>query len=548
MTASTDYTLKTLFELKEILTAKGYAFGSTIKKMDALKLLESPPVEESLAQSAAFPEKPKPTAGNTEPAKESEEAMLDRLSKLSAIAYDRLRTEAAKLLSIRPGTLDKIVNSRRKDQVTSGDIDFDDVESWDYSVNGAELLDTISNTVRRFIICQKETADAVALWLAMTWFIDVVQIAPLAVITAPEKRCGKSQLLFLIGKMSYRPLAAANISPAALFRSIDAWKPTLIIDEADSFMKENEDVRGILNCGHTRDSAYIIRTVGDAFTPKRFNVWGAKALAGIGRLADTLMDRAVTLELRRKLPHETVDRLRYAEPDLFENLSSMLARFSEDNREAVRMARPPLPPALNDRAQDNWEPLLAIAQTAGGAWLERATKAALILSGSDSPSMTIGTELLTDIQHIFERKNIIVISSANLILELCIDEEGRWATYNRGRAITPRQVSSRLKEYGVLSKNVRIGIEVLKGYTFEQFKDVFSRYLDTPPEISATTLQTNIDGVLSVAGSEITNLSKNDEATRRTANLLACSGVADFYPVAEENDDDIPEINLGGLS
>lgn len=146
----------------------------------------------------------------------------------------------------------------------------------------------------------------------MTWFIDVVQVAPLAVITAPEKRCGKSQLLFILGRLVYRPLAASNITAAALFRSIDLWGPTLLIDEADAFIKDNEELRGLLNCGHTRDSAYIIRVVGDNFTPTRFNVWGAKALAGIGHLSETLMDRSVTLELRRKTPYEKVDRLRHA--------------------------------------------------------------------------------------------------------------------------------------------------------------------------------------------------------------------------------------------
>ena len=198
----------------------------------------------------------------------------------------------------------------------------------------------IASTVRRFIVCDAETADAVALWVAMTWFMDVVQIAPLAVITAPEKRCGKSLLLFLLGRLSCRPLTASNISPAALFRCIDAWNPTLLVDEADAFARENEELRGLLNCGHTRDGAYVVRTVGDDHTPRKFNTWGAKALAGIGKLADTLMDRAIVLELRRKLPHEQVERLRHAEPDLFETLAEKLARFAEDYRDEVRQARP----------------------------------------------------------------------------------------------------------------------------------------------------------------------------------------------------------------
>ncbi len=194
----------------------------------------------------------------------------------------------------------------------------------------------------------------------MTWFIDVVQVAPLAVITAPEKRCGKSQLLFLLGHLVNRAISASNITPAALFRSINAWQPTLLIDEADAFMSENEELRGIINCGHTRDSAKIIRVVGENFTPTVFNVWGAKALAGIGHLPDTIMDRSIALELRRKLTHEKVERLRYADSRLFKNISAKLARFSQDYANQILQAKPELPDTLNDRAQDNWSHCLRL--------------------------------------------------------------------------------------------------------------------------------------------------------------------------------------------
>ena len=189
---------------------------------------------------------------------------------------------------------------------------FVQTDPWPEPVNPAQLLTDIAATIQRFIVCDEEVSHAVALWVAMTWFIDVVQVAPMAVITAPEKRCGKTLLLSLLGRLSARAITASSISPAALFRTIDAWQPTLLIDEADAFMKDNEELRGLLNSGHTRDSAYVIRTVGENFTPTKFNTWGAKALAGIGHVADTLMDRAVILELRRKLPHEKVERIRNA--------------------------------------------------------------------------------------------------------------------------------------------------------------------------------------------------------------------------------------------
>jgi hypothetical protein len=377
--------------------------------------------------SPAHESLPEPTSGS---GPNQFEGALARLSALSPLQYDVVRKAEAKALGVRPGTLDVAVKNARK----TGEDDslpFLEVEPWPDPVEPAKLLTDIATTIRRFIVCNEEVAHAVALWVALTWFIDVIQVAPLAVITAPEKRCGKSMLLFLLGRLSARAITASSISPAALFRTIDAWQPTLLIDEADAFMKDNEELRGLLNSGHTRDSAYVIRTVGENFTPTKFNTWGAKALAGIGHVADTLMDRAVILELRRKLPHEKTERLRHAEPGLFEGLSSKLARFADDYSEQVRQARPPLPESLNDRAQDNWEGLLAIAMMGGEEWLRIGTTAALKLSGGDSASQTIGTELLSDIQEIFEEKHIDRISTAELIKSICADDEKPWATYNR---------------------------------------------------------------------------------------------------------------------
>ena len=465
------------------------------------------------------------------PTNETEAQIITRLAKLSPLEYDRARVANAEFLKVRPAVLDAQVKLARKKVSGDDGISFADCDPWHDPVEPAGLLSEISETVRRFIVCSNETADAVALWAAMTWFIDVIQVAPLAVITAPEKRCGKSLLLFLLGRLSCRPLTASNISPAALFRVIDTWQPTLLVDEVDSFMRENEELRGLLNCGHTRDSAYTVRIVGEAMVPTRFNVWGAKALAGIGHLADTLMDRAITLELRRKLGHETVERLRHSEPELFETLAAKLARFADDYREAVRVARPNLPLSLNDRAQDNWEPLLAIAQVAGGVWPDRARHAALKLSGTESATASAGTELLADIQEVFEHKSVDKISTVELIRALCEDEEKCWATCSRGKQITPRQLAKRLNEYHIASKTIRLGYsETPKGYERAQFQDAFARYLSFPPEngtFAATTPQPNNHGTLSVADNPPQNLSATQSATLEPLLHMGCGVVAD---------------------
>jgi putative DNA primase/helicase len=413
------------------------------------------------------------------------DAAIQRLAVLSPIQYDQVRKAEAKAIGIRATTLDAAVNGARLGSY-NGDLPFIVVEPWPEPVDPAKLLTDIAATIRRFIVCTKEIAHAAALWVAMTWFIAVMQIAPLAVITAPEKRCGKTLLLSILGRLSARAITASSISPAALFRSIEAWSPSLMIDEADSFMKDNEELRGLLNSGHTRDSAFVIRTVGESFIPTKFSTWGAKAFAGIGHVADTLMDRAVILELRRKLPHEKVDRIRDAEPGLFDELCSKLARFAEDCSEDVRQARPPLPSSLNDRAQDNWEPLLAIAMIASDEWLKIGTTAALKLADGESASQTIGTELLADIQKIFEEKYDDRIYTAELIKALCSDAEKPWLTYNKGSQLTSRQLANLLGSYGIYSKTIRIGNGTAKGYEKDQLAEVFSRYI---PSGSVTTSQ-----------------------------------------------------------
>ena len=225
--------------------------------------------------------------------------------------------------------------------------------------------------------------------------------------------------------------------------------PTLLLDEADSFLKENEELRGVINSGHTRQSAYVIRTVGDDHQPRQFLTWGAKAISGIGQLAETIVDRAIVLELRRKLPTESVQRLRHAEPQLFERLASKLARFADDAGSSIERARPNLPEALNDRAQDNWEPLLAIADYVGGNWPDIARRTALRLSGAQREAQSLSTELLVDIRNVFDSKPVARIKTADLLTALADDENRPWATYNRGKPMAAAQLAKRLAEYGI---------------------------------------------------------------------------------------------------
>jgi putative DNA primase/helicase len=434
------------------------------------------------------------------PIPESLDAAVVRLAALTPLEYDRVREAEADKLGVRKPTLDAEVAAKRtQDKATAGPKALcADIEPWGEGVDGAALLDDIHTALKRYVVCDAPVAVAATLWIAFTWIIDHVQVAPLAVITAPEKGCGKSTLLAFIGKLVRRPLPASNISPSAIFRVVEAHGPTLLIDEAETFLRNNEEARGILNSGHTRDTAFVVRNVGDDHTPTHFTTWGAKALCGIGHLPDTLMSRAIVLSLRRKLKTERVERLRHADPALFARLAAQLARWAQDNGSAIGPARPALPDALDDRAQDNWEALLAIAERAGSHWGDTARKAALTLSGaSKDDDGPIGTQLLAALRDAFEVKGTPAhLPSAAFLEYLCDDETAPWATYNRGKEIRASQVAKRLREYGITPRNKKQNRAVKKGYFFADCEDAFGRYLYAPHQgedtaATAATIQEN---------------------------------------------------------
>lgn len=478
----------------------------------------------------------------------SYEKTVLELAKLKSFEYDQIRKDQAKALGVRNSTLDASVKAAQQ-TISQEDAPFTDIEPYSEPIEPAQLLDNITATILRFIVLDKYQAQIAALWVSACWFVDVIHAAPIALINAPEKACGKTQLLTVLGKLSPRSVQASGISPSVLFRMIEAYQPALFIDEIETVLKDNDDLRGLINAGHTRDSAYVWRSVakGDDFEAKRFTVWGMKAIAGINaiKLAETVTSRSIIFELRRKKSDEKVQRLRQAEPDLFRKLAAKLARFSYDYMTKVNDAQPSLPEALSDRDQDNFEPLLSIAEVAGGHWPNTALKATLKLSNTTLSTQSTANELLADIQKVFKEKEIGKISTADLITALCENEENAWAAYNRGQPLTPRQLARLLKSYNIASKDIRLddGRTGIKGFDIGQFTETFLRYLSTPLEnthLSATPLQANTHTAEPVAANnnvaDIQNLDATPEPTPdKDYSVVAAkepvSGVAKKEPI-----------------
>ena len=480
------------------------------------------------------------TASNAIPLPQTDDEVIKQLAALKPLEYDRVRVEKAKALKVRPATLDSRVKAEREAN-NQGDSPFADIEPWHEAIAPAQLLDEVTSTIQRFIVLDKYQAQIAALWVAACWFVDVIDCAPIALINAPERACGKTQLLTVLARLAPRAAQASGISPSVLFRMIEAYQPTLFIDEIETVLKDNEELRGLINASHTRDSAFVWRSVakGDDFEPKRFTVWGMKAIAGINaiKLAETVTSRSIVFELRRKTANESVERLRRAEAGLLETLASKLARFKDDFASAVQQARPVLPDALGDREQDNFEPLLQIATVAGEHWLNTALNAALRLSNGTQTPMSSANELLADIQEVFETKQVIKISTSDLINALCDDAEKSWATYNRGKPLSPKQLSNKLKPYGITSKTIRTNsYETAKGFECEQFKDAFIRYLVDSLNLqsqSNNSLETNSHGLSGVTHEHNVTVTDFEKVTLAPAPILGCDVVTDKTPILE---------------
>tara|TARA_R110002051_G_scaffold3134_1_gene16902 strand:- start:3111 stop:4535 length:1425 start_codon:yes stop_codon:yes gene_type:complete len=410
---------------------------------------------------------------------------IDRLATLSELEYELERTETARSLNnMSARSLDKLVKKAkgRLESETSDSLVVDTEPYAEPITDIAIVADQIYQILDDHIACTEAVKVAVTLWIVMTWLIPAAHILPIAWINAPEKRCGKSTLLTLMSRLSKKSLSTSNITKSALFRSIESYKPTLFIDEIDTFINDNEGIRGVLNAGHSRDNPYIIRCVGDDHEPVPFNVFGAKAISGIGRIPDTLVDRSIPLTLRRKMRDETKKRVRDLPLDVTSVIQSQLARWSDDNMLAVKEADPVLPISINDRAQDNWQILFKIAMLLGEGWLEKAHKSCVEISGSDSDEPSSNEQLLSDIRTVFSLTKTNRLLSRDLLTELRRDPEMSWSTYNEGKTITPRQIAKKLSAFRISSRDLRAfdinGNEVRgKGYDINDFRDAFSRYL-----------------------------------------------------------------------
>jgi putative DNA primase/helicase len=476
-----------------------------------------------------------------EPAADPRKALISQLARMNELDYQTRRAESAARLGLRVTVLDKLVRqARSRGDDEQAALPHWNVELWNAEVSGAELLDDIERVFRRYIVLPAGAGVAFALWTLHAWTVDAGDISPFLVLVSPTKRCGKTSALIVLYYLTPRSELASNISASALFRYVEDVRPTLLIDEADSFVKDNEELRGILNSGHTKAAAHVIRNVevNGEHKPRRFSTWAPKAIATIRALADTLEDRAIVVQLQRKPKAASVARLRKRDSDEFGILRRQAARWAGDNFAMLADPDPAIPESLNDRAADNWRPLIAIADLAGGDWSVRARDAACVLSGEGHDSTSLNVELLADIREAFG-KVAEEIRSAGLVEKLTADPERPWAEWNHKHGkpspLTQRQLAGLLKPFGIISEEVHpLGQSHGKGYKRVRFEEAWEAYLpgqntlapqnpafDPRERASADEMGTSSD--FRSAQEDNPRGSKNDDLSLFHAGLRACA-------------------------
>ncbi|MGA2749926.1 MAG: DUF3631 domain-containing protein [Verrucomicrobiota bacterium] len=405
------------------------------------------------------------------------------------------------------------------------------VGPWPEPVEGHALLDDLAQTLSRFVVLPKWAPETLALWVLHTYAFELRDVTAYVGIESPEKRCGKTTLLGVLNELVNRPIAAANISSPAFFRVIEESRPTLLIDEADTFLAGNEELRGILNAGYSRNTAYVVRvgfqdgvsssgghrlplsvnetgdgkSAGMASRLVRYSCWCPKVMAAIGRLPETLADRCIVVRMQRKTAREGCERLRELNRSKAGELRQQCARFVADHAEEIARLRPEIPASLNDRAADIWEPLLVLADLAQGGWPQGGREAAEGLTREAREDSPIGS-LFMDMLMEFVQTESGRLFSRNVVAALNGRESRPWMQMRKGKEIDEIWLARQVAPYGIRPRTIRIESATAKGYAQEDFLEVFRRYIPQSEvdEALAGDRKKEGEAKIDAAGSETT--------------------------------------------
>lgn len=375
---------------------------------------------------------------------------------------------------------------------------------------GHTLLNEVQRFISRFCVFPDELClTAVTLWTVHTHVLEHFYTTPRLALLSPDPASGKTRVLEVLDMLVPQSMFSLNASPAAIFRCLDQEQITLLFDEVDAIWSgrgrddNHEDLRSLLNAGYKR-GATIPRCVGPKHEVRKFNVYCAVALAGIGELPDTIMSRSIIIKMRRRAPNEPCEPLRLRIEESKGNaLRDRVAEWAEGLGDNIVAVWPAMPEGIVDRNAEIWEPLLAVADAAGGDWPEMAREACVVLCKvAEDRRVSLGIRLLGDLRKIFGDSTAMTTTA--ILESLCsedsvLEDDAPWANL-RGNPIDSRGLARILKPYGIRSCKIKVEGRSLQGYRREDLWDSWQRYLpvelsvDVEPAEPPVSLQPESDG------------------------------------------------------
>jgi Protein of unknown function (DUF3631) len=360
--------------------------------------------------------------------------------------------------------------------------------------NTAAVLEALIRFMVRFLVLTDDQVLTVALWVMHCHTFEAAETTPYLSITSAVKQSGKTRVLEVTELVVPRPWLTGRASAAVLVRKIDRETPTLLLDESDAAFKQSseysEALRAILNAGFRRGGkASMCVKQGSDYVARDFDTFCPKAIAGIGSLPDTVADRSIPIRIRRRLPSEPLDRFRdRVKTKAAAPVRRMLESWAAATIPLLRQAEPTMPDGMRDRAADVWEPLIAIADSAGAEWGAKARAAAIRLSGGaevndDNPAV----QLLADIRTVFDDETRSEFPSTELVERLKALDDRPWGEWGRhAKGLTTAAFAKLVSEFGVFPTDpVWVVVDGKRKqrrcYRRAVFEDAFARVLGSEP-------------------------------------------------------------------
>lgn len=398
---------------------------------------------------------------------------VERLAKLPPSAYDGVRRREAGRLRLRVATLDAEVARARAGEGSGSTaaVRLPELEPWPEAVvNIGEVLEAVSARYAAYIALPPGASDGLALWTAHAHAVNAFAESPRLNLLSRTHGCGKTLALDVLATMVPKPLRAESVTSPVLFRVNDEQQPTLLLDELDTYLRFDEELRGLLNAGHKRGSrAYRCEGAGNVI--RAFKAFGPAALAGIGELPVTLRDRSILIPMERAKPGQIQERFKERRTEIERTLGRKLARWAKDHFEELGGCEPVLPPSAYNRLGDNWRPLFAVAQVAGGEWPRRALAAFEHLAQSAAEPALSSSKLIADIRRVFAGRGADRLSSGELAELLCGLEGSEWLHGpGGGKPIDARSLAKELGRFGISPRAMRFGKARKRGYAREDFE------------------------------------------------------------------------------